>query len=310
MTELWPAGAVGAAPEGAPLACEGPLRTVLPRADGVYEDVFAGAGPLRVDAAPLVHPVQSLGYVLTEAERPGALDARRAAALGVRGKDLGRLKAGEDVQGTGADGAPCVVRAADCVGAPTPGRRLLLLGDTCDSSAVLRLERRGFVAVVHESTFDDASAALAAPRGHSTARMAGAFAAAVGASTLVLTHFSQVRQGTCSACWMAAGGPTRATPAQRFRPRSKDAAAAAVMDAIVAQALAGYVEAGSTDTVDAAAEAATAISPPPRGLSCVAVEDFSLVDLRPVAAVAAAATAAAAAAARVAGCGCAAASAM
>jgi ribonuclease Z len=89
-----------------------------------------------------------------------------------------------------------MVHAADCVGAPTPGRRLLLLGDTCDSSAVLRLEAgRGFATVVHESTFDDASAALAAPRGHSTARMAGAFAAAAGASVLVLTHFSQVLRG-------------------------------------------------------------------------------------------------------------------
>ena len=209
MTELWPprtaadsgcdgaaasAAAETAAADTAPLSCEAPTRILLPDARGVYENIFGDSGdscPVRVDAGLLVHPVQSLGYVLTEADRAGALDARLAASFGVRGKDLGRLKSGEDVQGVGADGAPCVVRASDCVSKPTPGRRLLFLGDTCDSAGVLPLGR-GFAAVVHESTFDDATAALALPRGHSTARMAGAFAAAAGAEALILTHFSQV----------------------------------------------------------------------------------------------------------------------
>ena len=170
------------------------MRVILPNALGVYENIFGdseASSSLRLDAAPLVHPVQSLGYVVTEPPRQGALDARQAAALGVRGKDLGRLKAGEDVSGTGPDGSPCIVRAADCVGAAIPGRRALFLGDTCDSSGVLQLGR-GFAIVVHESTFNDASAALALPRGHSTARMAGAFAAVSGAAVLALTHFSQV----------------------------------------------------------------------------------------------------------------------
>lgn len=218
MTELWPActapvcdgAAASAAPETAAaviapqnFSCEAPTRVLLPDARGVYENIFGdsgGSSPVRVDAGLLVHPVQSLGYVLTEADRAGALDARLAASFGVRGKDLGRLKSGEDVQGVGADGAPCVVRASDCVSKPTPGRRLLFLGDTCDSSGVLPLGR-GFAAVVHESTFDDASAALALPRGHSTARMAGAFAAAAGAEALILTHFSQVMRDWVGGAW-------------------------------------------------------------------------------------------------------------
>ena len=43
--------------------------------------------------------------------------------------------------------------------------------------------------MVHEATFDDRSAQMAIPRGHSTARMAGAFAAQCQAKSLLLTHF-------------------------------------------------------------------------------------------------------------------------
>jgi ribonuclease BN (tRNA processing enzyme) len=190
-----------------------------------------------------------LGYVVTEAEKPGALDARRAAALGVKGKDLGRLKAGEDVKVSAADGSDTVLHASDFLSAPIPGRRLLLLGDTCDSSAALLLcEGRPFAAIVHESTFDDATAALALPRGHSTARMAGSFAAAVGTECLVLTHFSQ-----------------------RFRPRSKDADAEKVMDEVARQAREGYEGALSAARAGAV-----------HAFTVVTVEDFSVVDLRRV----------------------------
>lgn len=60
---------------------------------------------------------------------------------------------------------------------------------------------------------------------------------------------------------------------QRFRPKSKDAAAAAVMDEIVSQALAGYAAATNKDVSGAGVHAAYATT-------VVAVEDFSVVDLR------------------------------
>ena len=72
---------------------------------------------------------------------------------------------------------------------------------------------------------------------------------------------------------------------QRFRPKSKDAAAAAIMDEIVSQALAGYAAAatdlilsGAEDHPDAAR--ATTAAPGVAPLCCTAVEDFSVVDLR------------------------------
>jgi ribonuclease BN (tRNA processing enzyme) len=255
VTELWPAGAVPPppvpGPEDQPWGSEGPVRVVLADEKGLHHDIWgvSRADVVRVDAAPLVHPVQSLGYIVTEATKPGRLDASRAAQLGVRGKDLGRLKAGEDVTVSGADGVAAVLKASDFLSPPVAGRRIVLLGDTCDSSAVL-LHGRGFAAVVHESTFDDASEALAFPRGHSTARMAGTFAAAADAERLILTHFSQ-----------------------RFRPRSKDAEAEEVMRAIVAQAQAGFA---GTSRVSGTCVPST------HSASCTidTAEDFSVIDLR------------------------------
>ncbi len=237
-------------------------------AQGLHHNIWGDEerSGVRVDAAPLAHPVQCIGYILTEAAKPGALDARRAAQFGVKGKDLGRLKAGEDVTVMAADGATTTLRASDFLSVPIPGRRVLLLGDTCDSSAVL-LHGRGFHAIVHESTFDDTSAALALPRGHSTARMAGAFASAAGAERLLLTHFSQ-----------------------RFRPRSKDADAGRVMDEVEAQACDGFAiarssgdtgrgEPGSADLLISAAGSATTTDLA-CSLSVSTMEDFSVVDLR------------------------------
>ena len=70
---------------------------------------------------------------------------------------------------------------------------------------------------------------------------------------------------------------------QRFRPKSKDAAAAAIMDEIVSQALAGYAAAATDQTLSGAedhAARATTAAPGVARLCCTAVEDFSVVDLR------------------------------
>jgi hypothetical protein len=66
---------------------------------------------------------------------------------------------------------------------------VVLLGDTVDSSALAPLAV-GADLVAHEATFARGMEGKAAVAQHSTARMAGTFARAVGARRLVLTHFS------------------------------------------------------------------------------------------------------------------------
>jgi ribonuclease Z len=69
------------------------------------------------------------------------------------------------------------------------GRKVVLLGDTVDSAALAPLAL-GADLIAHEATFARGMEGKAALAQHSTARMAGSFARAVGARRLVLTHFS------------------------------------------------------------------------------------------------------------------------
>ena len=60
----------------------------------------------------------------------------------------------------------------DVLGPTRPGRRLCLLGDTCDSVAIAELAR-GADVLVHESTFAAFKRDEALYKGHSTSAMAG-----------------------------------------------------------------------------------------------------------------------------------------
>ncbi len=70
-----------------------------------------------------------------------------------------------------------------------PGRKMVLLGDTCESSAILDLAR-GCDVLSHEATFQKGMEEKAAIATHSTSEQAGTFARAARAKNLVLTHFS------------------------------------------------------------------------------------------------------------------------
>ena len=70
-----------------------------------------------------------------------------------------------------------------------PGRKLVLLGDTCDSSAIAELAR-GCDILSHEATFQKGMEEKAKLATHSTSEQAGNFARVVRAKNLVLTHFS------------------------------------------------------------------------------------------------------------------------
>ena len=151
------------------------------------------SGGLVVRAAPLRHPVPCFGYVIDEPDQAGRIDAERCIQLGLPpGKEYARLKAGFDVQTKeGKTITPAMVLGCD-----RPGRRLCLLGDTCDSIGIARLAR-GADVLVHESTFAAYKHQEAVYKGHSTSVMAGEFARLIKARNLLLTHFSN-RYGTAN----------------------------------------------------------------------------------------------------------------
>jgi ribonuclease Z len=138
-----------------------------------------------VHARSLKHNVPDLGYAVVEPQRPGRFDKARAVALGVpEGPAFGQLQRGEDV--TLADGK--VVRSAEVVGPPRPGRKVVYTGDCQPCEATVELAR-GADVLIHDSTFapdyPDANA-----YGHSTSVQAAFIAQRAGVRKLYLTHFS------------------------------------------------------------------------------------------------------------------------
>lgn len=148
-------------------------------------DVVARAG-FVVRAVAADHRISAIGYVVDEETRPGRFDVARATALGVpAGPDFRRLQQGETV--TTASGA--IVRPEDVLGPMRRGRRFALSGDTRPTAALAQAAQ-GADLLIHEATFSDEEQERAELTRHSTAREAGAVAAAASARRLVLTHLS------------------------------------------------------------------------------------------------------------------------
>jgi ribonuclease Z len=135
----------------------------------------------RVASFPVAHRGSTLGYVLFEDERPGIFDPDAAVRLGLTpGPEFGRVQHGETIRGVAPD---------QVMGAPRPGRKLAISGDTmpCES---LRMAAYGADLLVHEATFAEEERERAAETGHSTASQAAEIARAADVTLLALTHLS------------------------------------------------------------------------------------------------------------------------
>jgi ribonuclease Z len=75
------------------------------------------------------------------------------------------------------------------VGKPRRPRKIVILGDTYDPSALIDHAMDADV-LVHEATCSDEDLQVALSKGHSTAGMAGDFAKRIRAKHLILNHFS------------------------------------------------------------------------------------------------------------------------
>ncbi|CAM9190123.1 unnamed protein product [Chrysoparadoxa australica] len=192
-------------------------RDIHPGLDGVYD--LGLEGPLAVKAAPMKHTVPCVGYVVEEESQLGHLRVDAVEPVMQRNaeeikkelkyrdprmvyKDLKALLPGESFVFPG-DGT--TVSFEDIMEPVRRGRKVAILGDTCDASAALELAQ-GADLVVHEATnthmlpFDGSRKYRdveedAISHGHSTPHMAARFASAVGARQLVLTHFSPRYKG-------------------------------------------------------------------------------------------------------------------
>jgi ribonuclease Z len=141
-----------------------------------------------IAAIPVRHRSESsYGYALVEEPRPGHLDARLAAELGVTpGPDFGRLQRGESVAG---------VKPEQVMGATREGRKIVLSGDTAPCEALAIAAHQADV-LVHEATFAEEEAERARQTSHSTARQAAELARDAEVRMLALTHVSSRYAGS------------------------------------------------------------------------------------------------------------------
>jgi ribonuclease Z len=187
-----------------PLASQPRHAAELPGRDiqqigGIWHEIYKD-GAFSVSAAPILHSVPSVGFVIMEAPIPGKIDPKQYVPhlerTGTPRSAMRQLQRGETVvlsDGTILHGPP-----------KRAGRKFVVLGDTYDPSPIAELAMHADV-LIHEATnahlpgidpetkpTDTYSVVeeRSKSRGHSTPQMAALFATRVNARKLVLNHFS------------------------------------------------------------------------------------------------------------------------
>lgn len=156
---------------------------IYPDSENVYQVLETDT--LTVKAKLILHSVPCFGYVIEEKEVPGTLNVDKCKLLGLNpGREYKDLKNGKDV--TLPNGT--TIYAKDVVGESQKGRKIVILGDTCDASSIAELAKDATI-VIHESTLPDQYKQIVYKRGHACPSIAGSFAKSVNAKKLFITHF-------------------------------------------------------------------------------------------------------------------------
>lgn len=157
------------------------FNIIKPEQAVIYED-----DAIEVSTFPLYHRVPCVGFIFREKEKPRHLRGDMVKFYNVPVRELHGIKYGADF--TTADGVV------------VPNERLTRAGDKAVSYAycsdTVYDERvaeavKGCTAIYHEATYDDAFAAKARDRGHSTATEAARIAAKAGVEQLIIGHYSK-----------------------------------------------------------------------------------------------------------------------
>lgn len=131
------------------------------------------------------HHVIAYSFCLTELERPGVFNVKRAAQFGIpEGNLFKQLQSGKDIIIKGS-----IVRSTDVVGPRRPGRKIGISGDTRPTEKLCKFFENCDL-LVFESTYGNELRHKAIENYHATATEAAMLARQSGVRKLVLTHFS------------------------------------------------------------------------------------------------------------------------
>lgn len=141
---------------------------------------------LTVTAFPLYHRVPCYGYIFRELPKQRHLNGEMVKFYDVPIAQRAALKDGADF--VTPDGV--VVPNSRLTTPPDPSVSYAYCSDTLFSEKVAEAVK-GVDLLYHESTYDDAFAARARERGHSTAREAAIIARMAGVKKLLIGHYSK-----------------------------------------------------------------------------------------------------------------------
>jgi ribonuclease Z len=144
-------------------------------------------GNMRVTRHALSHRVPSFAYRFTEQSVNRALHVEKLLADGIpQGPLWGQLQQGLPIQLTA--GEPV---AAEIYLLPARKPRAVMVGSDNDRPELLAQAMAGVDVLIHEATYTQAVADQVGPGPqHSSAQRVAQFAASIGLSNLILTHFS------------------------------------------------------------------------------------------------------------------------
>ena len=141
---------------------------------------------IKVKCACLKHKVPAYGYRVSEKDKPGTFNIKKAEALKIPpGPIYSELQEGKTVllaDGRSFDGE-------EFCGPPKKGESFVYCTDTVFSESAVSLSKNADL-LVHESTFSDQDESMAYEKLHSTTIMAAKTALLSNAKKLIITHFS------------------------------------------------------------------------------------------------------------------------
>jgi ribonuclease Z len=141
---------------------------------------------IKVNCACLKHRIPAYGYRVSEKDKPGIFDIKKAEAMKiVPGPIYSELQQGKKVNL--ADGR--ILDGKEFCGPPRKGESFVYCTDTVFSESAVSLSKNADL-LVHESTFSKEDESMAYEKLHSTTIMAAKTALLSNTKKLIITHFS------------------------------------------------------------------------------------------------------------------------
>ena len=141
---------------------------------------------IKVNCACLKHRIPAYGYRVSEKDKPGIFDIKKAKIMKiVPGPIYSELQQGKKV--VLADGR--ILDGKEFCGPPRKGESFVYCTDTVFSESAVSLSKNADL-LVHESTFSKEDESMAHEKLHSTTIMAAKTALLSNTKKLIITHFS------------------------------------------------------------------------------------------------------------------------